>query len=366
MSQAFLSQAPVLQVDGLVKHFPVARGLLRRKLIGVVRAVEDVTFEIARGETLALVGESGCGKSTTGRLILRLMDPTAGSIRFKGEEIASLNKEAMRKLRRHIQIIFQDPYASLNPRMTVGDIITEPLNVHEIGDAASRAGRVRELLDLVGLAPEHASRYPHQFSGGQRQRIGIARALAGDPQLIVCDEPVSALDVSIQAQIVNLLQNIQQRFGLSYLFIAHDLAVVKHISDRVAVMYLGKLVEIADKKTIYAKPLHPYTQALMAAIPKTDPTLRTRRVMLQGDVPNPFNPPSGCRFHTRCPHAQARCEVEEPKLREAAPGHRLACHFFETLPAPVIVARSGPPTGKFAERLAAFETAKQMQDAAKP
>jgi oligopeptide transport system ATP-binding protein len=358
-----MSEAPLLEVNGLVKHFPVARGVLRRKLIGVVRAVEDVSFEIKRGETLALVGESGCGKSTTGRLVLRLMNPTSGSIRFKGEEIAGLDKDAMRRMRRHLQIIFQDPYASLNPRMTVGDILSEPLNVHEIGDAASRAARMRELLGVVGLQAEHAARYPHQFSGGQRQRIGIARALAANPDLIVCDEPVSALDVSIQAQIVNLLQNLQQRFGLSYLFIAHDLAVVKHISDRVAVMYLGKLVEIADKKTIYAKPLHPYTQALMAAIPKTDPNLRTKRVMLQGDVPNPFNPPTGCRFHTRCPHAQARCSAEEPVLREAASGHRVACHFFETLPPPVIVARSGPPKGKFAERLAAFEAAKQKQAA---
>jgi peptide/nickel transport system ATP-binding protein len=360
-----MSEAPILQVDGLVKHFPVARGLLRRKLIGMVRAVEDVSFEIARGETLALVGESGCGKSTTGRLVLRLMNPTSGSIRFKGEEIANVDKDAMRRMRRHLQIIFQDPYASLNPRMTVGDILREPLNVHEIGDDASRAARVRELLEVVGLQAEHAARYPHHFSGGQRQRIGVARALATNPDLIVCDEPVSALDVSIQAQIVNLLQNLQQRFGLSYLFIAHDLAVVKHISDRVAVMYLGKLVEVADKKTIYAKPLHPYTQALMAAIPKTDPNLRTKRVMLQGDVPNPFNPPTGCRFHTRCPHAQPRCSAEEPVLREAASGHRVACHFFETLPPPVIVARSGPPQGKFAERLAAFEAAKQKQAVAK-
>ena len=355
---------PVLQVDGLVKHFPVSRGIILRRQVGLVRAVEDVSFEIARCETLALVGESGCGKSTTGRLVLRLMDPTAGSVRFKGEEIATLDKGALRRLRRHMQIIFQDPYASLNPRMTVGEILAEPLQVHEIGDATSREARGRELLEIVGLLPEHARRYPHQFSGGQRQRIGIARALAVNPDLIVCDEPVSALDVSIQAQIVNLLQNLQQCFGLSYLFIAHDLAVVKHISDRVAVMYLGKLVEIADKKTIYARPLHPYTQALLSAIPKPDPSLRTRRVMLQGELPSPFNPPTGCRFHTRCPHAEARCATEEPKLREAAPGHRVACHFFETLPAPIIVARAGAAKGKFAERLAAFEAAKQTRTSA--
>src|SRR5712691_9160067 len=354
-------QVPVLEVRGLVKHFPVSRGLIRRKVIGLVRAVEGVSFEIARGETLALVGESGCGKSTTGRLVLRLMDPTEGSVRFKGEEIASLDKHALRRLRRHMQIIFQDPYASINPRMTVGEILAEPMAVHGLHTEAERETRVGELLDVVGLLPEQARRYPHQFSGGQRQRIGIARALAVNPDLIVCDEPVSALDVSIQAQIVNLLQNLQQRFGLSYLFIAHDLAVVKHISDRVAVMYLGKLVEIADKKTIYARPLHPYTHALLAAIPKPDPSLRTKRVMLQGDVPSPFNPPTGCRFHTRCPHAQARCSAEEPKLREAAPGHRIACHFFETLPVPTIIARAGLAGGKFGERLAAFEAAKKMR-----
>jgi oligopeptide/dipeptide ABC transporter ATP-binding protein len=349
---------PVLQVDSLVKHFPVTRGVIRHRLIGLVRAVEGVSFEIARGETLALVGESGCGKSTTGRLILRLMDPTAGSVRFKGEEIASLGKDALRRLRRHMQIIFQDPYASLNPRMTVGEILAEPLNVHEIGDQASRSARVSELLEVVGLLPEHAGRYPHQFSGGQRQRIGIARALAVNPDLIVCDEPVSALDVSIQAQIINLLQNLQQRFGLSFLFIAHDLAVVKHISDRVAVMYLGKLVEIADKKTIYTRPLHPYTQALLSAIPRPDPTAKVQRIMLSGDVPSPFNPPAGCRFQSRCLHAQPRCQQEEPVLRDAGGGQRVACHFFETIPRPVIAAETGLTAGKFVERLAAFERAK--------
>jgi oligopeptide/dipeptide ABC transporter ATP-binding protein len=268
-------------------------------------------------------------------------------VRFKGEEIATLDKGALRRLRRHMQIIFQDPYASLNPRMTVGEILAEPLQVHEIGDATSREARGRELLEIVGLLPEHARRYPHQFSGGQRQRIGIARALAVNPDLIVCDEPVSALDVSIQAQIVNLLQNLQQCFGLSYLFIAHDLAVVKHISDRVAVMYLGKLVEIAAKRDLYDRPLHPYTQALLSAIPRPDPTVRKERMLLAGDVPSPF--------------AQPRCRAEEPVLREAGSGHRVACHFYETLPAPSIAAAAGPAEGKFAQRLAAFEAAKQAR-----
>lgn len=351
---------PLLSVRGLVKHFPVKRGVVISRVAGQVRAVDDVSFDIARGETLALVGESGCGKSTTGRLILRLMAPTGGSVRFQGQEIADLPDERMRVLRRHLQIIFQDPYASLNPRMTIADILAEPMAVHGICSEAERADRVRDLLTLVGLLPEHARRYPHQFSGGQRQRVGIARALAVQPDLIVCDEAVSALDVSIQAQVVNLLQDLQQRFGLSYLFIAHDLAVVKHIADRVAVMYLGKLVEIADKPSLFARPLHPYTQALLSAIPRPQPGLQRQRILLPGDVPSAMNPPAGCRFHTRCVHAQDRCRSEEPALRDAAPGHRVACHFFESLPRPAeAVLAPGPDEGRFAVRLAAYEAARR-------
>jgi len=353
-----MTDDPVLKVDRLVKHFPIKRGFITSKVVGHVRAVDDVSFELGRGETLALVGESGCGKSTTGRLILRLIDPTSGSVTFQGNDIAKLPKRDLRRMRRHIQLIFQDPYASLNPRMTVGDILTEPLRLHGLARGAEETDRVRELLQTVGLLPEHARRYPHQFSGGQRQRIGIARALAVSPDVIVCDEPVSALDVSIQAQVVNLLQNLQERFGLSYLFIAHDLAVVKHISHRVAVMYLGKLVEIADKRTLYARPLHPYTQALLSAIPKPDPTLDRTRIILTGDVPSPINPPSGCRFHTRCPYVRDRCKQEEPALRDAGGGQRVACHFFETIDARAGIAPTGSSlSGKFAERLRLFEDA---------
>ena len=351
----------VLEVERLVKHFIVRRGVILGRTLGLVRAVDDVSFWIGRGETLALVGESGCGKSTTGRLILRLMEPTSGCVHFKGKDIAGLDKGAMRRMRRHMQIIFQDPYASLNPRLTVGETLAEPLSVHGIANGSSALARVRELLDVVGLLPEHARRYPHQFSGGQRQRIGIARALAANPDLIVCDEPVSALDVSIQAQIVNLLKNLQQRFGLSYLFIAHDLAVVKHISDRVAVMYLGKIVEITDKRTLYSCPRHPYTQALLSAIPKPDPRSQSQRIILGGDVPSALSPPSGCRFHTRCLYVQDRCRTEEPKLRSTGPGNHLAaCHFLESVPAMKIAdGADAAGTGKFTQRLAAYEAAKE-------
>jgi oligopeptide/dipeptide ABC transporter ATP-binding protein len=315
---------PLLRAERLVKHFPVRTGLFGRAR-GAVQAVDDISFELHPGETLALVGESGCGKSTAGKLLLRLLEPTAGRVFFQGRNISSLEERAMRSLRREMQVIFQDPYGSLNPRMTVGDMLEEPLRLHGLHKGRERE-RTRELLGLVGLAPDHAQRYPHEFSGGQRQRIGIARALAVEPRLIVCDEPVSALDVSIQAQVINLLQDLQRRFGLAYVFIAHDLAVVKHIATRVAVMYLGKIVELTDKAALFAEPRHPYTRALLSAIPVPDPVLNRNRVVLQGDVPSPYNPPSGCRFRTRCPYARPLCSTQVPVLENG-----VACHFWKEI-----------------------------------
>lgn len=319
----------LLNVQEIVKHFPITKGILKSKHYSVLKAVDNVSFSIRHGETLGLVGESGCGKSTTGRLILRLIKPTSGKVEFNGKDILQAGANEMRELRKHMQIIFQDPYASLDPRMTVGDIIAEPLHIHRLAEITGKRKRVDELLEVVGLTPHHAKRYPHEFSGGQRQRIGIARALAVNPKLIVCDEPVSALDVSVQAQIVNLLQDLQKEYGLSYLFIAHDLSVVRHISDRVAVMYLGKIVEIADKQSLYSRPCHPYTQALLSAVPIPNPKGRKERIILEGDVPSPINPPSGCRFHTRCGYSKEICTLEEPVLLDRGNQHFVACHFTD-------------------------------------
>jgi oligopeptide transport system ATP-binding protein len=318
---------PILQVRNLVKHFQVGGGLFGGGA-GIVKAVDGVSFEIHRGETLGLVGESGCGKTTTGRCILRLEPPTSGEVVFEGRDMSKLSDAELRGLRRRMQVIFQDPYSSLNPRMTVGQIISEPLGVHGIvPDRAARAARVQDLLRHAGLLPAMARRYPHELSGGQRQRVGIARALAMEPSLIICDEPVSALDVSIQAQIINLLEELQAEFGLTYLFVAHDLSVVRHISDRVAVMYLGKIVEITDRKSLYEDPQHPYTRALLSAVPIPDPVVEAKRehVVLGGEVPSPLNPPSGCVFHPRCPIAVAECRTTVPELREIKPGHQAAC-----------------------------------------
>jgi oligopeptide/dipeptide ABC transporter ATP-binding protein len=324
----------LLEVRDLKKYFPIQRGLLR-KTVGEVKAVDGVSFELREGETLGLVGESGCGKTTTGRLILRALQPTEGEVHLRHEQqmvdLTRLSRQELKPYRKDMQVIFQDPFSSLSPRMTVYEIISEPLEIHGIGTASQRRARVRELLERVGLRVEHMSRYPHAFSGGQRQRIGIARALALQPRLIVADEPVSALDVSIQAQVINLLKDLQANLGLSYLFVAHDLSVVEHISDRVAVMYLGRIVELAPSEELYRDPRHPYTEALLSAIPASHPKRKRERIVLSGDVPNPANPPSGCHFHPRCRYARDICRSEAPPLREVGPGHVAACHFAEEL-----------------------------------
>jgi oligopeptide transport system ATP-binding protein len=317
----------LIQVKGLKKYFPITQGIILQRKVADVKAVDGLDFSIRKGETLGLVGESGCGKSTTGRAILQLYRPTAGDVFFKGKDLCKLQGEELRKMRRHMQMIFQDPYASLNPRMTVGDIVGEPLEVHAIAKGKEKKERVQELLQIVGLNPYFVNRYPHEFSGGQRQRIGVARALAVNPDFIVCDEPISALDVSIQAQIINLLEELQEKFHLTYLFIAHDLSVVRHISDRVAVMYLGRIVELTDRNSLYKNPLHPYTKALLSAVPIPDPVVEEKRerVILVGDVPSPVRPPSGCHFHTRCPIAIDKCKSVDPAWRDMGGGHWVAC-----------------------------------------
>ena len=326
-------QQVLLEVRDLQMYFPITQGIILQRKVGDVRAVDNVSFFIRRGETLGLVGESGCGKSTTGRSILQLYRPTAGSVQLDGKELTQTKGEELRRMRRKMQMIFQDPYASLNPRMTVGDIIGEPLDIHRLARGKARHERVQELLRLVGLNPYFANRYPHEFSGGQRQRIGVARALAVEPEFIVCDEPVSALDVSIQAQIINLLEELQREFGLTYLFIAHDLSVVRHISDRVAVMYVGKIVELADRNDLYRRPLHPYAKALLSAVPVPDPQVeqKRQRIILTGDVPSPVNPPSGCRFHPRCKFAREDCSQREPEFKQVERDHWVACHYWDQI-----------------------------------
>jgi oligopeptide transport system ATP-binding protein len=328
---------PLVQVHHLKKHFPIHSGLIIQRHVGAVKAVDDVSFDIYQGETLGLVGETGCGKTTVGRTMLRLYEPTSGQILFEGRDITALRESDLRRTRARMQMIFQDPYASLNPRMTVGSIISAPLDVHGVEKGKQKRDHVQDLLRMVGLNPDFVNRYPHEFSGGQRQRIGIARALAVSPALIVCDEPISSLDVSIQAQVVNLLEELQDQLGLTYLFIAHDLSMVRHISDRMAVMYLGKIVELTDRDEIYTNSLHPYTQALMSAVPVPDPDIAKarRRVILEGDIPSPANPPVGCNFNTRCPIAQEICFKDEPEYREIKPKHWVACHFADQFLKPV-------------------------------
>ncbi|MHC8515699.1 ABC transporter ATP-binding protein [Sporosarcina sp. ITBMC105] len=323
-----LETTPLLNVKNLKKHFPVKKGMFG-KTVGYVKAVDDITFHVNEGETLGIVGESGCGKSTTGRVLMRLLEPTSGVIEFNGKTLTSLGDEEMRKVRRDIQMVFQDPYASLNPRHTIGKILEEPLLVHTDLDTKERKQKVHRFLEIVGLHPFHAKRYPHQFSGGQRQRIGIARALMTNPKLIIADEPVSALDVSIQAQVLNLMQDLQKEFNLTYIFIAHDLGVVRHISDRVGVMYLGRIVELATSESLYEKPLHPYTQALLSAVPIPDPNYSKEQLIIEGDIPNPAEPPTGCAFHTRCPFKMDICTKVAPQLQEQLDGHSVACHLYE-------------------------------------
>ena len=328
-----MEKQELLKVEGLKQYFPIKGGVLGRT-VNHVKAVDGISFTIYEGETVSIVGESGCGKSTTGRAILRLEEPTEGKVEFRGVDLASLSKRNMRKYRKDLQIIFQDPYASINPRQTVASVLTEAMEIQKVLPANKRRARAEELLETVGLLPYQADRFPHEFSGGQRQRIGIARALSVNPQLIICDEAVSALDVSIQAQVLNLLEELQDEFKLTYLFISHDLGVVRHISDRIMVMYLGKIVEIADKHSLFDNPKHPYTKALLSAIPIPDPDKKKERIVLRGDVPSPIDPPSGCRFHTRCPFATAKCKVDVPELRTAEsmkPGHEAACHYIEEI-----------------------------------